>query len=602
MITSATRIVGNLGASVRFHQAGELRIEVSNGKNLRRIGGSRTARTDPYLRILALPTNTAVPMATIDREGNEGQPNHDHNTGTNGNSLERRTAVVTSGGSDPVWNEVLTFPIVDQYLLSVECFDHDPITGFHEKMGGTVVARGNRYSGRDVDADTMVQGEHFSLLPVFRTGRIEREIHLIANDEFGTDVDAGSVEITLEFYGPKGVAFPRLQPLMASFDDSHRLKKYTVDDNDNNGRGKGYNENTSKFIAGDANLSQDMMSKLPTDNSGNNNDDNERDLCEFTEEEIRAGFKVVDVDGNDYIGVSDLRHILLGMGELVTDREIDAMISILDVNGDGQVSFSEFKAMVRSPDPANEDFSSGQEEKEGRMNEKDKEEIEKRNRKRIIFSRFVNINVICWDDIKSLLDYFRPEVVVREEKGNVGGNMNNEGIMSNGDWNGDINSICKLLSVEESVDTKEVFNLLVGNSNSNKTENVSKYSTNNTKEHRFYQQEQSSCSVIDTRELILGLVNFVTPPLSIEERCSLAFDLFDHSKTKERRLLSTFELEMLLAGNHMLSRGTVSRKARTLMECSDTDGSGSVCMRELVVAAKKFPNLLHPTHPTVEVR
>ena len=36
------------------------------------------------------------------------------------------------------------------------------------------------------------------------------------------------------------------------------------------------------------------------------------------------------------------------MGELVTDEEIDMMISMVDLDGDGQVSFTEFKVLTHS--------------------------------------------------------------------------------------------------------------------------------------------------------------------------------------------------------------------------------------------------------------
>ena len=45
------------------------------------------------------------------------------------------------------------------------------------------------------------------------------------------------------------------------------------------------------------------------------------------------------------------------MGELITDEEIDMMISMVDVDGDGQVSFDEFYALVIHPDPATSEFA-----------------------------------------------------------------------------------------------------------------------------------------------------------------------------------------------------------------------------------------------------
>jgi hypothetical protein len=45
------------------------------------------------------------------------------------------------------------------------------------------------------------------------------------------------------------------------------------------------------------------------------------------------------------------------MGELITDEEIDTMIGIVDFDGDGQVSFHEFRSLVLHPDPSHPSFA-----------------------------------------------------------------------------------------------------------------------------------------------------------------------------------------------------------------------------------------------------
>ncbi|ACI64506.1 predicted protein, partial [Thalassiosira pseudonana CCMP1335] len=62
----------------------------------------------------------------------------------------------------------------------------------------------------------------------------------------------------------------------------------------------------------------------------------------FTDEDIRQAFNNFDLDKNGYIGAHELRHLLVFMGEHVTDEEVDGMIAMLDMNGDGQVSLKEF--------------------------------------------------------------------------------------------------------------------------------------------------------------------------------------------------------------------------------------------------------------------
>ncbi|CAM9698658.1 unnamed protein product, partial [Laminaria digitata] len=67
---------------------------------------------------------------------------------------------------------------------------------------------------------------------------------------------------------------------------------------------------------------------------------------EFSDDEISAAFKFLDLDHNLHIGAAEIRHILICMGELITDEEVDMMISMVDIDGDGQVSYDEFRRLV----------------------------------------------------------------------------------------------------------------------------------------------------------------------------------------------------------------------------------------------------------------
>ena len=41
------------------------------------------------------------------------------------------------------------------------------------------------------------------------------------------------------------------------------------------------------------------------------------------------------MNGNGYIGVAEIRFVLDILGEEVTDEEIDEMVRMLDIDGDG---------------------------------------------------------------------------------------------------------------------------------------------------------------------------------------------------------------------------------------------------------------------------
>jgi Ca2+-binding EF-hand superfamily protein len=69
-----------------------------------------------------------------------------------------------------------------------------------------------------------------------------------------------------------------------------------------------------------------------------NDSDEEQDIIEV--------FKVFDNDGNGYITAAELRHVMTNLEEKLTDDEIDEMINEADIDGDGQISYNEFKKMM----------------------------------------------------------------------------------------------------------------------------------------------------------------------------------------------------------------------------------------------------------------
>ena len=64
-------------------------------------------------------------------------------------------------------------------------------------------------------------------------------------------------------------------------------------------------------------------------------------------DELLEAFKVLDKDGSGSISEVELRQVMTNIGEKVTDEEIREMIQEADIDGDGQVSFKEFAAMIQ---------------------------------------------------------------------------------------------------------------------------------------------------------------------------------------------------------------------------------------------------------------
>ncbi|KAK1390587.1 Calmodulin-like protein 11 [Heracleum sosnowskyi] len=60
------------------------------------------------------------------------------------------------------------------------------------------------------------------------------------------------------------------------------------------------------------------------------------------EEELKEAFKVFDKDQNGFVSATELRHVMINLGEKLSDEEVEQMIREADLDGDGQVSCDDF--------------------------------------------------------------------------------------------------------------------------------------------------------------------------------------------------------------------------------------------------------------------
>uniref|UniRef100_A0A7N0TG36 EF-hand domain-containing protein n=1 Tax=Kalanchoe fedtschenkoi TaxID=63787 RepID=A0A7N0TG36_KALFE len=65
-------------------------------------------------------------------------------------------------------------------------------------------------------------------------------------------------------------------------------------------------------------------------------------------ESLRGAFAVFDIDGNGSISAEELHMVLKGLGDVCSVAECKRMISGVDADGDGMISFDEFKVMMDS--------------------------------------------------------------------------------------------------------------------------------------------------------------------------------------------------------------------------------------------------------------
>ena len=58
-----------------------------------------------------------------------------------------------------------------------------------------------------------------------------------------------------------------------------------------------------------------------------------------SEQNLKEAFGIFDRDGNGYIHVNEIRHVLVHLGEKLSDDEVDEMIRESNISGDNQINY-----------------------------------------------------------------------------------------------------------------------------------------------------------------------------------------------------------------------------------------------------------------------
>ena len=162
----------------------------------------------------------------------------------------------------------------------------------------------------------------------------------------------------------------------------------------------------------------------------------------------------------------------------MSDEEVDMMISMLDVNGDGQVSFKEFEAMVECPDPAREDFLQGDIPARASEPTVSRQKNEQTEKKRKVFSRCIQTCKMKKDDVMRMWDILRQKACTSFAQSATSFYVEYDGF-------------CELMPVFGTTSESRCIFDLIRNGNSQ----------------------------VDGRELIMSFSNFVN--FSSEEKCKL---------------------------------------------------------------------------------
>ncbi|KAK9278498.1 hypothetical protein L1049_028064 [Liquidambar formosana] len=116
-----------------------------------------------------------------------------------------------------------------------------------------------------------------------------------------------------------------------------------------------------KALGSDSSLEEvgRMMEELDTDHDGSISLTEFADFCKGSitggedsssdgggERELRDAFELYDQDKNGMISAVELHQVLIRLGEKCSVQDCTRMINSVDSDGDGNVSFAEFKKMM----------------------------------------------------------------------------------------------------------------------------------------------------------------------------------------------------------------------------------------------------------------
>ncbi|CAM9099586.1 unnamed protein product, partial [Discosporangium mesarthrocarpum] len=430
-------------------------------------------------------------------------------------AISRKTKVDKDGGCDPQWDETLEMDIVDQYLLNVECFNHWLL-----------------------ETDELIGSAQYSLLPIFKRGVMDTWIELHSPTASGPKTLAGEIHCKVTFEGPHGVAYPQHQTGVDCFDNSQHvnLKGYLEEE-----AAEGKEGEVDEELGGEMVTREDVGE--PPERS-----------TEFTDQEIEMAFKFLDLDHNLHIGAAEIRHILICMGELITDEEVDMMISMVDTDGDGQVCYEEFHRLIVDPDPTRADFGV----QNSKMSNSDatisQQAMMDRDTKKWLLEEFVKENEINTPELEMAYKRFS-NLPPADGQATPSAHL-------------DFETWMQVLNVEETGQYRKLFKL---------------YGITGVESEGLTVSKEK----IDLREFLLGVANFIEWPQ--EQRTQFIFTLYDEDRSG---YLSMSELVEVLKANHLASAKSVAKKAQTIMRQADADGSGTLTLDEFIVVGKKFPNLV----------
>ena len=410
---------------------------------------------------------------------------------------QHQTKVHANGGKKPVWGDTFTFKITNEKEIEVRVMDKE--------------AKGN---------DKPVGSTRVSIMDWIARGSYDGEVEIVdANQK-----SAGHVVLGVKFERPNAASVPGPPKVPAA-----------------------PKQRPPGPPGPPGAPTMPTMGEEPRDPNGR-----------FTDREIKEAFEAFDLDHNSFVGAAEIRHILINIGETVTDEEVDEMIRMCDRDGDGQIAFDEFYEMVtggKKPPPG---LWTGPGAGGGRSAPPPPPGGSNRPRaggaNPVIAQRNARKNAL--DDF-ARENNFKPESIKKAFKRFQAIDKDHSGMI-------DYTEFCEILQVDPSPQVEKMFQMF----------------------------DKDKSGQIDVREFMIGLSNFTGA--GKEEKLKFAFMVFDEDGNG---VITKQELIKILKANHMAgSDKEVQRKAETIMAQADKDGDGVVSFDEFVIVSKKFPNILFPAY------
>ena len=293
----------------QFYPAGMLTVRIVRGHNI--LSGDLSGGTDAYVKLT---------LAGRMR------------------SYEVRTATLYQASSEPHWDETFVFDVVDHTHMRLAVWDFDV------------------YTEDDLVGEVLVD-----LGGVYKHGVRDAAVPLKLPSMFGGLEGGGFLAVEADFVAPPGLAYPMLQTTVPVFSDELRENRRIAGAAE---EARARKAKEAEAMMGEEARKAAAFAAEQGEEEGKGKEGGEGEGEEggsigtglgmvMEDDAIEEAFRALDFNKDLFLSRLEVRHALTCLGELVTEMEVDEMVNMVDIDGDGQVAFYEFYQMCKDKGIAN---------------------------------------------------------------------------------------------------------------------------------------------------------------------------------------------------------------------------------------------------------